>query len=132
VKVIVDTSIWSLAFRRQKAAAPEAATLAALLRDDDALLLGIVRQELLAGVRDTERFRLLRDQLRKLPDYPLVTEHYEMAAEASNTCRAKGIQGSNVDFLLCAVSQLDRLPIFTTDKDFHHFAKHLPILLFEP
>jgi predicted nucleic acid-binding protein len=132
VKVIVDTSIWSLAFRRHKATASEATVLGTLLRDDDAVLLGVVRQELLTGVREADRFRLLRDTLRKLPDYPLVTEHYEVAAEASNICRAKGVQGSNVDFLLCALSQLDRLAIFTTDNDFAFYAKHLPIMLFKP
>ena len=62
----------------------------------------------------------------------LTREHYEVAAEASNTCMSKGVQGSNVDFLVCAVSQLDRLPIFTTDQDFSLFAKHLPIKLFSP
>jgi predicted nucleic acid-binding protein len=132
VKTIVDTSVWSLAFRRHKATAPEVVALEALLRDDDALLPGVVRQELLSGVRDPERFRLLRDQLRKLPDYALLTEHYEIAAEGFNTCRSNGLQGSNTDFLLCAISQLDRLPIFTTDGDFRHFAKYLPITLYEP
>ena len=61
---------------------------------------------------------MLRQQLRKQPDYPLTIEHFEVAAEAYNLCREKGVQGSNVDFLICAASQLDRLPIFTTDKDF--------------
>lgn len=132
MNVLVDTSVWSLALRRKTAAGPEVAALAALLRNDDAALLGVIRQEVLMGVSDPARFTLLRDTLRKWPDYPLAVEHYEVAAAGWNTCRSNGIQGSNADLLLCAVSQLDRLPIFTTDGDFDLYARHLPITLFDP
>lgn len=130
MSVIVDTSVWSLAFRRTPADSAEAAVLAHLLEEDEALLLGAVRQEVLSGIRDAGRFRALRDTLRNLPDYPLTVAHYEVAAESFNACRAHGIRGSDADFLLCAVSVLDRLSIFTTDKDFSGYAKHLPINLF--
>lgn len=132
MSVIVDTSVWSLAFRRRRATAPEAAVLATLLAEDDAILLGAVRQEVLSGIPDAADFRMLRDRLRDLPDYPLSVGHYEVAAESFNTCRSRGVQGSDTDFLLCAVSLLDRLPLFTTDRDFELFARHLAITLYEP
>lgn len=132
MNVIVDATVWSLAFRRSLVTAPEAATLAALLRDNRAVLLGAVRQETLSGIRDAGHFRSLRDQFRKYPDYPLQLAHYEAAAEAFNLCRRKGIQGSHTDFLLCAVAQLDRLPILTADEDFQRYALHLPIRLYQP
>jgi predicted nucleic acid-binding protein len=130
VSVIVDTSVWSLSFRRNRAVAPEASALAELLERDDALLVGPVRQEILSGIREAERFRKLRDTLRQWPDYPLTTNHFEAAAESYNACRAEGVQGSDVDFLLCAVSLLDGFPIFATDGDFELYARHLPITLF--
>ena len=40
-----------------------------------------------------------------------------------------GVQGSNVDFLICSFAQRRSLPIFTTDADFRRFAKILPIAL---
>lgn len=129
MNVIVDTSVWSLAFRRRRATAPEAAALATLLADDDAILLGAVRQEVLSGIPAAADFRGLRDRLRGLPDYPLGTSHYEVAAESFNMCRSRGVQGSDTDFLLCAVSLLDRLPVFTTDRDFERFSHHVPITL---
>lgn len=94
------------------------------------MLLGVVRQELLSGVGDVDRFRRLRDMLRQWPDYAITMEHFEVAAEACNACRAKGVQGSQTDFLICAVSQLDRIPIFTIDRDFELFAAHIPITLY--
>jgi predicted nucleic acid-binding protein len=54
-----------------------------------------------------------------------------MAAQFFNICRAKGVQGSNTDFLICAVAVRWQLAIFTTDGDFTLFAKHLPIVLHE-
>jgi len=46
--------------------------------------------------------------------------------------RSHGVQGSNVDFLICAAAYSYRTAIFTTDNDFRHFARHLPIKLYEP
>jgi hypothetical protein len=51
------------------------------------------------------------------------------AAEFSNTCRKKGVQGSTIDFLICAVASLENIAILTTDKDFSNFRKYLPIRL---
>jgi predicted nucleic acid-binding protein len=129
VKVVVDTPIWSLALRRKAAISPETERLRKLWRNGEAALIGPARQELLSGVRDPKHFALLRDQLRVEPDYPLDSVHFERAAEMYNLCLAKGIQGSNVDFLICAVSELDRLSVFTTDRDFEHFADVLSIRL---
>ena len=54
---------------------------------------------------------------------------HEAAAKCFNTCRAKGLQGSNTDFFLCAVSVGHQLPILTTDRDFDRYARLLPIVL---
>lgn len=128
--VIVDATVWSLAFRRRRAVAPEAEVLSRLLRNDAVVLLGAVRQETLSGIRDAAAFRRLRDLLRKTPDYPLRTDHYEAAAEAYNTCRRHGIPGAHTDFLICAVALIGRLPIFTADNDFQRYARYLPIKLY--
>jgi predicted nucleic acid-binding protein len=53
------------------------------------------------------------------------------AAEFANICRGKGIQGSTIDFLICAVAALENLMIFTTDKDFENYRKHLPIRIIQ-
>ena len=129
MNVIVDTPIWSLALRRRHPPSPQAEEVATLLREDRAILLGVVRQEVLSGIPDPEDSRCLRETLRSCPDYPLDLAHYEVAAESYNICRANGVQGSHIDFLICAVAQLDRRTIFTTDRDFQRYARHLPITL---
>jgi predicted nucleic acid-binding protein len=92
-------------------------------------MLWAIRQELLSGVRDATVFRRLRDHLRAFADEPLGHEDYERAAEHFNTCRAAGVQGSNTDFLLCAVAERRAFPILTTDADFTRYAALVPVKL---
>jgi predicted nucleic acid-binding protein len=92
-------------------------------------LVGPIRQELLSGIRDRAVFERLRDHLRAFPDEPITSIDYERAADCLDLCRAKGIQGSNTDFLLCAVAERAKCPILTTDDDFVTFSRVLPVRL---
>jgi predicted nucleic acid-binding protein len=131
LRVIVDTSVWSLALRRHTGGeSAEARILRGLVVDRKVQMLGPIRQEILSGIKSPEHFRALRDRLASFPDFPLTTKDYVKAAEFFNTCRSKGIQGSNTDFLLCSVSARTAMPIFTTNRDFSVYADHLPIRLF--
>jgi predicted nucleic acid-binding protein len=133
MNIIIDTSVWSLALRRQRSA-PSAETreLAELVREGRAAMLGAVRQELLSGVRADPQFETLRSHLRAFSDIPLEAEDYEEAASFFNKCRGRGIQGSNTDFLICAAAARRGFGILTTDTDFAHFARVLPIELHTP
>jgi predicted nucleic acid-binding protein len=95
-------------------------------------MLGCIRQEILSGIRSSEQFALLRDQLRAFPDEPLLIQDYERAAEFFNVCRKRGIQGSNTDFLICAVAAGREHAIFTTGKYFKRFQRAIPVALFNP
>ncbi|MBW4591292.1 PIN domain-containing protein [Aetokthonos hydrillicola Thurmond2011] len=131
MRVVVDTSVWSLALRRNtpSEAIPVVNLLRNLITDDQVALLGAVRQEVLSGIRYVEQFTRLRDYLRAFPDVELTPQDYETAAEFYNTCRTKGIQGANTDFLICAVAHRRGYSILTTDKDFEGFQGYIPIVL---
>jgi predicted nucleic acid-binding protein len=136
VKVLVDTSVWSLAFRRnrnnQNAEVPaEVVALTRLIRDAEVAIIGAIRQEVLSGISDMKQFSTLKMHLAEFKDIALEAEDYAFAAECFNQCRARGIQGSHTDFLICAVALRRNMPIFTTDRDFTAFSKVLPIRLFE-
>jgi hypothetical protein len=129
--VIVDTCVWSLALRRNvlQGSSPVVIELEQLIRSYKVQMLGPVRQELLSGIRSKKQFNKLKKYLTEFPDLPLITEDHENAAEYFNFCRAKGIQGSNTDFLLCSIAKRCGFALYTTDKDFLLFSKHLPIKL---
>ncbi len=132
MRVLVDTSIWSLALRcRKDARSPEAEELGRLIAVHVVEIIGPIRQEILSGVRDKAQFERLETHLEAFADLPLTAEDYVTAAKFYNLCRAKGIQGSNTDFLICAVAVRHDLSVFTTDGDFRRFVGRLPIVLHE-
>jgi len=92
-------------------------------------MIGPIRQEILSGIRSESQFKNLRKHLESFPDLPILTEDYVAAARFFNRCRSKGIQGSNTDFLICAVAVRNNFSIYTTDKDFQLFSEHIQIVL---
>jgi predicted nucleic acid-binding protein len=137
MNALVDTSVWSLALRRKTESLSTnerllVAELSELIREGRARVIGLVRQELLSGIRATEQYEQLKLHLRSFPDEVVDTSDYEEAAKAGNRCRAKGVVVSIVDILLCAVAIKRQWAIFTTDPDFSHHAKVLPLRIHAP
>lgn len=131
MKVIVDTSIWSLVFRRKKSNSHHIELLSGLIDTGRVIIIGPIRQEILSGIKSKDQFDLLKKYLSAFPDHPIKKEDYELAAEFFNKCRAKGIQGSNTDFLICSIALKNDFYIYTADKDFINFNKELDIKLYE-
>ena len=130
MNVIVDTCIWSLALRRQDYIRnPAVLELEYLIKELRIRIIGAIRQEILSDIRSASQFKILKENLRCFPDTPPTTEDYENAAEFFNLCRSKGVQGSNTDFLICAVAIRNNFSIYTADKDFQLFSKYIPITL---
>jgi predicted nucleic acid-binding protein len=126
VNVLVDTSVWSLALRRRASnlspTEKETVTeLAELIHEGRAKLIGLVRQELLSGIKSHEQFAKLREHLRSFPDEPVDLVDHETAAQLANQCRNKGISVSSCDMLICAVAQSRGWSIFSTDPDFARY-----------
>jgi len=136
VRVLVDTSIWSLALSRSGAPAEEGRSLVdelnGLIDDVRVAMIGPIRQELLSGIPSQAQFEALKEKLQAFEDLPLGRDDYERASGFYNTCRRSGVQGSPTDLLICAVGAGKGMPIFTSDKDFVLYAKHLPVSLHRP
>ena len=130
MKVLADTSVWSLALRR-KEQSETARKLADLILSSMVVMIGPVRQELLSGISNEDTFFKLKTKLTAFSDLTITTHDYETAAEFYNTCRKHGIQGSHIDFLICAVAYNNDLVIYTSDDDYMHFGKYLPIKFFK-
>jgi len=130
MKIIVDTSVWSLALRRDKEDSPaQVQELRQIIHSHRVQMIGPIRQEILSGIRSESQFKKLRKHLESFPDLPILTEDYITAVQFFNHCRSKGIQGSNTDFLICAVAVRNKFSIYTTDKDFDLFSKYIQIVL---
>ena len=130
MNILVDTCVWSLALRRRKQdlrrlEAMAVAELHTTIEEGTVRLLGIVRQELLSGIKSAQQFDDLRETLAPFPDVDLTAEDYVAAAKLGNACRTKGVATHVVDMLLCAVAIGRGWEIFTTDPDFERYQKIL-------
>lgn len=134
MSVLVDTAIWSLALRRrpQHQGAAERRRVEAwrtLVGDGRVRLTGVIRQEVLSGIRDEREFERLRERLDAFEDVVAETADHERAATFFNTCRAVGISPGAIEVLICAIAVRHGLEIFTTDADFARYATVLPLRL---
>lgn len=129
--LLVDTSIWSLAFRRDRPQEhPKVDHLReALASGADVSLTGIILQELLQGVRGPKQRKVLLARLEALPLVePERRDHVE-AAELRNTCRRRGVQLGTVDASIAALCIRHNLTLLTADQDFEHAARIIPLKL---
>ncbi|RLC45883.1 MAG: PIN domain nuclease [Candidatus Cloacimonadota bacterium] len=134
MRIIVDTSVWSLALRRKEAKLNNSEILIVdelieLIKESRVVLIGPIRQEILSGIVSKVQFNKLKKKLNAFEDFFINQNDYETASEFFNDCRKNGIQGSHIDFLICAVSHNNDFSIFTTDKDFENYSKHINIQL---
>jgi predicted nucleic acid-binding protein len=122
MKVLVDTSVWSLALRRrggQSQLNEEERRLVSLLveaiRDGRAVVAGPVRQEVLSGIVTAEQFEAVKARLDPFPDQTITSEDYIEAARLYNVCRRRGVGYGAVDMLLCALAWRNEWTILVRD-----------------
>jgi hypothetical protein len=131
--LLVDTSVWSLAFRRDQAnALPEIDALKnALLAGEAVVTTGLVLQELLQGFSGPRDRTKIVDRFSALPLLtPDRLDHIE-AAEIRNRCRRAGVQVGTIDALLAQLCIRHGMTMLTSDKDFVHIAAHTPLRLWK-
>ena len=132
--ILIDTTIWSKAYRRKKNADEDrliVKELYAILDSEEEVLIGPVRQELLSGISNENVLRDLALKLSGFNNYEVQLTDHDLAAEYYNICLRNGIQGSQTDYLICAIANRYNMEIFTEDKDFDYYKKYLPVKLYQ-
>lgn len=124
--MLVDTSVWSLAFRRgaPHAELEVAALQAALERGQAIVSTGLILQELLQGFAGPRARADLIERFAALPFLSPDRQDHIEAATLRNLCRRKGVQMGTIDALLAQLCIRHDLLLLTTDRDFAHAAKH--------
>jgi predicted nucleic acid-binding protein len=127
VSLLVDTSVWSLAFRRDtETAVAEVKTLQhALEGADQVLTTGLVLQELLQGFAGPKARSQLIERFAALGFLQPDREDHIEAAEVRNSCRRNGVQIGTIDAVLIQLCRKHDLVLLSADNDFRSAAKHI-------
>jgi predicted nucleic acid-binding protein len=131
LSLFVDTSVWSLALRRDSP--PEAAPVRALLRAIESgemlLTTGLVLQELLQGFSGPKARAQILDRFAAVPLLVPDREDHIAAAGLRNGCRRAGVQIGTIDALLAQLCIRHDLTMLSTDDDFRRIAGHSALKL---
>jgi predicted nucleic acid-binding protein len=132
--IVLDTSVFSLVFRRKikdSADSPTVAALRRMINEDWSMgIPGIVFQELLSGVKSQAQFRSLQADLQGIPILLAERRHHLRAAEIHNTCRRQGITCTTIDCLIAATTLLTNGRLFTLGGDFNQIAEYCELEIF--
>lgn len=131
MSLLVDTSVWSLAFRRDgQQGAPEVSALRAALQGaDQVFTTGLVLQEVLQGFAGPKNRDQLVERLSVLAFLQPDKQDHIAAADIRNACRRRGLQIGTIDALLIQLCQRYDLTLLTTDKDFQTASRQVDFRL---
>lgn len=134
MSLFVDTSVWSLAFRRDApAASPEVNVLRdALLAGETILTTGLVLQELLQGFAGPKARTQILERFSALPLLVPDRDDHIQAATLRNVCRRAGTQVGTIDALIAQLCVRHGLTLLSTDQDFENIARHTQLGVWRP
>lgn len=129
--LLVDTSVWSLALRRDvKATEPEVEALKTALAGSDVVVTtGLVLQELLQGFAGPKSRTQIIESFASLPLIQPDRDDHIAAADLRNACRKAGVQVGTVDALIAQLCIRHDITLLSTDKDFANAARHCKLKL---
>ena len=131
MSLFVDTSVWSLAFRRDApASANERRELVrAIEAGEELVTTGLVLQEILQGFSGPRDREQILDRFAELPLLVPDRLDHMNAAGLRNRCRRGGIQIGTIDALLAQLCLRHDLTMLTADRDFRNIARHCALKL---
>ena len=133
MSLFVDTSIWSLALRRDIPSSTKEvrALVRAIETGETILTTGLVLQELLQGFAGPKAREQILDRFADVPLLAPDRDDHIQAAELRNRCRRAGVQIGTIDALLAELCIRHDLTMLTSDNDFTHIASHCALKIWK-
>ena len=131
MRVIVDTSVWSLSLRRKKTVeSSQTLMLKKLIENQETIfLIGVIVQEVLQGIQNNLLFQKIQKHLKAFSWLHPQEEDHIYCARLYNQCLSHGVVPSTTDILIAGMAIKHNCSLLTTDKDFEFIAKHSELRL---
>lgn len=131
--LFVDTSVWSLALRRDAdSSAPQVGALRRAIESGETIVTtGLILQELLQGFAGPRAAKDIIERFAALPFLVPDRQDHIAAAELRNLCRRADVQVGTIDALIAQTCIRHELTLLTTDNDFAQIASHCPLYLWK-
>ena len=133
MNLLVDTSVWSLALRRDTPdAVPQVLALKRALEGGDTVITaGLILQELLQGFAGPKANAEIIARFAALPLLSPDRQDHIDAALLRNQCRRAGVPMGTIDALLAQLCLRHHLTLLTTNRDFTHAATHCALRVWQ-
>jgi predicted nucleic acid-binding protein len=133
LSLFVDTSVWSLALRRDTpSSAKEVRALVRAIETGETILTtGLVLQELLQGFAGPKAREQILDRFADVPLLAPDRDDHIQAAELRNRCRRAGVQIGTIVALLAELCIRHDLTMLSSDNDFTHIAGHCALKIWK-
>jgi hypothetical protein len=131
LRVLVDTSVWSLSLRKKGPADhPAVERLSELLRGgEDVFLTGSILQEILQAFRVESGFRRALEYFEPFPVLSLERSDHVTAARLHRACAQSGVSASTIDCQIAVAAIHNDCSLLTADRDFERIASHCELVL---
>ncbi len=131
MNILVDTSVWSHALRRDTPSGlREVHRLRQALEGGEPVFsTGLILQELLQGFEGAKARQKIIRTFAALPFIIPETGDHIDAADLKTRLRQKGVQAGTIDVLLAQLCLRHGLSMLTLDDDFVHIARHAALRL---
>lgn len=134
MSLFVDTSVWSLALRRDSPdPAKEVGVLIRAIEVGETIVTtGLVLQELLQGLSGPKARDQILDRFSAVPVLAPDRNDHVDAAELRNRCRRAGMQIGTIDALLAQLCIRHDLTMLTADNDITRIADRSALRIWKP
>ena len=124
---ILDTSVWLEVLPAGRGTPQLRDRVDALLSADLVATTGMVRLELLGGVRSLEEWARLSELMSALHNLPVKEEDWQSAASTAYQLRREGITIPFTDLLIGEVTMRSDAVLIHRDRHFDLMASHIPL-----
>ena len=128
---VIDTSIWISYFNSVQD--DNAKAVNKLIDADEIIILPVIFQETLQGIREDKIFELIKESM--LSYRYINIDHVYSALKAAGLYRSLRQKGITIrkpnDCLIAAICIENKIPLFHKDKDFDSIAKHTSLKIYK-